>query len=99
MLLLLQLARMSPSQLLYIYTFVHRCDDEAALAGLNCGSCYLLFLYIQSFSPNYKCYLLLYCLIYRLEMLGFIPWKVERHIGSDCCLDIRWVATKIAHFF
>lgn len=26
----------------------------------------------------------------RLEMLGFVPWKIERHVGSDCCLDIRY---------
>mmetsp|Transcript_21221 Transcript_21221/g.39608 ORF Transcript_21221/g.39608 Transcript_21221/m.39608 type:complete len:327 (+) Transcript_21221:183-1163(+) len=27
----------------------------------------------------------------RLEALGFVAWKVERHVGSDCCLDMSYV--------
>lgn len=27
----------------------------------------------------------------KVEKLGFIPWKVNRHIGSDCCLDVSYV--------
>ena len=29
----------------------------------------------------------------RIEDLGFKPWKVTRHEGSDCCLDVRSVDT------
>lgn len=27
----------------------------------------------------------------RVRELGFIPWKVERHVGSDCCLDMSYL--------
>lgn len=27
----------------------------------------------------------------RLDALGFVAWKVERHEGSDCCLDMSYV--------
>eukprot|EP01031_Cornospumella_fuschlensis_P025953 gene25953-31340_t len=25
--------------------------------------------------------------------LGYVPWKVERHKGSDCCLDVSYIWT------
>jgi hypothetical protein len=28
-------------------------------------------------------------LLDQLLQIGFIPWHIERHEGSDCCLDIR----------
>jgi hypothetical protein len=31
----------------------------------------------------------------RLEALGFVAWKIERHVGSDCCLDIRYVENEL----
>lgn len=35
-------------------------------------------------------------LMKRIESLGFIPWNIERHVGSDCCLDVsyKWVSPK-----
>ena len=27
----------------------------------------------------------------QVELLGFKPWKVTRHEGSDCCLDVRFI--------
>ena len=27
----------------------------------------------------------------QIEEIGFRPWKVNRHEGSDCCLDISYV--------
>jgi hypothetical protein len=26
----------------------------------------------------------------KIEELGFKPWKITRHEGSDCCLDVRY---------
>ncbi|RYH23244.1 hypothetical protein EON65_18060 [archaeon] len=34
---------------------------------------------VTSFSPH----------IHSVLGLGYIPWRVERHKGSDCCLDVR----------
>ena len=30
----------------------------------------------------------------KLEEVGFKPWKVNRHEGSDCCLDVSYVWLK-----
>ena len=27
----------------------------------------------------------------KIEQIGFKPWKVNRHEGSDCCLDVSYV--------
>ena len=27
----------------------------------------------------------------QIEEIGFRPWKVNRHEGSDCCLDVSYV--------
>ena len=27
----------------------------------------------------------------RIEEIGFKPWMVNRHEGSDCCLDVSYV--------
>ena len=27
----------------------------------------------------------------KIEEIGFKPWKVNRHEGSDCCLDVSYV--------
>mmetsp|Transcript_23806 Transcript_23806/g.34906 ORF Transcript_23806/g.34906 Transcript_23806/m.34906 type:complete len:295 (+) Transcript_23806:165-1049(+) len=27
----------------------------------------------------------------RLKKLGLVPWNVERHKGSDCCLDVSYI--------
>jgi hypothetical protein len=28
-------------------------------------------------------------IIKKISDMGFVPWHIERHEGSDCCLDIR----------
>jgi Methyltransferase FkbM domain len=30
----------------------------------------------------------------RLEVLGFKPWHISRHEGSDCCLDVSYIWQK-----
>lgn len=30
----------------------------------------------------------------RVLKLGFVAWKVNRHVGSDCCLDVSYIWTK-----
>lgn len=30
-------------------------------------------------------------LMQRVEAVGFKPWNIERHVGSDCCLDMSYV--------
>ena len=30
----------------------------------------------------------------KIRRLGFVPWKVNRHVGSDCCLDVSYVWEK-----
>lgn len=35
-------------------------------------------------------------LLDRLERLGFHPWHVERHLGSECCLDVSYVYIEVA---
>ena len=32
----------------------------------------------------------------RIEDLGFKPWKITRHEGSDCCLDISYIWKSIS---
>ena len=27
----------------------------------------------------------------KVEEMGFLPWKVTRHEGSDCCLDVSYI--------
>ena len=35
-------------------------------------------------------------ILQKIEKIGFVPWKVNRHVGSDCCLDVSylWVGKK-----
>jgi hypothetical protein len=31
----------------------------------------------------------------KVEALGFKPWHISRHEGSDCCLDVSYVWRKV----
>ena len=38
-------------------------------------------------------------LMKKVEAIGFKPWKVTRHEGSDCCLDVRYIKIKFYPLF